>query len=85
MDGGPLLGRGDRVEDAGLEVVRRLHHRQHADLARRPQTGIDARAARAALHVALERRVGQLVELVVERVDEVQVELLAIHGPLIAS
>ena len=75
------VGRGGCVEDARFEVGGRLHEREDADRARRPQAGVDARAAGAALDVALQRRVRQLVELVVEIVDDVLVELLAIPDP----
>ncbi len=85
MPGRALLSHGDGVEDARLEVVGRLHEREHAHLPGGAQAGPYAGAPTAGLDVALERRVRQLVELIVERVDDVLVELVAIHDPLTVS
>jgi hypothetical protein len=77
---GAALGERSGLEDARLQIVAGLHQRHHPHLARGAQARERAPAAGAALRVAPHGGVRHLVELVVELVDEVGVELLAVHG-----
>src|SRR5262249_5830154 len=64
---------------------RRLDQRKHADLSRRLETRPGRLTVLAAVRMTLGGRERELVELVIERVDEDLVELLAIHGRALAQ